>query len=66
MSTVELNHLVKIYPNAEGTKRKHKDKEPQKKSNLRITEEGVLAVDDFNLKIKDQEFIVLVGPSGCG
>ncbi|MFX0208344.1 MAG: ATP-binding cassette domain-containing protein, partial [Candidatus Hodarchaeota archaeon] len=24
------------------------------------------AVDDFNLKIKDEEFLVLVGPSGCG
>ncbi|MDD6681495.1 ATP-binding cassette domain-containing protein, partial [Galactobacillus timonensis] len=66
MATVELNHLVKVYPNAEGTKKKHHWNEPQKKSNLKVTEEGVLAVDDFNLKIKDQEFIVLVGPSGCG
>lgn len=27
---------------------------------------GVVAVSDFNLKIKDEEFIILVGPSGCG
>jgi len=27
---------------------------------------GVMAVSDFNLKIKDEEFIILVGPSGCG
>ncbi|GAK02830.1 multiple sugar ABC transporter, ATP-binding protein [Geomicrobium sp. JCM 19037] len=26
----------------------------------------VTAVTDFNLKIKDEEFIVFVGPSGCG
>ena len=27
---------------------------------------GVVAVSDFNLEIKDKEFIILVGPSGCG
>ena len=27
---------------------------------------GVTAVSDFNLEIKDKEFIILVGPSGCG
>ena len=27
---------------------------------------GVTAVTDFNLDIKDKEFIVFVGPSGCG
>jgi multiple sugar transport system ATP-binding protein len=26
----------------------------------------VVAVDKFNLSIKDQEFVTLVGPSGCG
>lgn len=26
----------------------------------------VIAVDNFNLNIKDQEFVTLVGPSGCG
>ena len=26
----------------------------------------VTAVDDFNLEIADGEFMVLVGPSGCG
>ena len=69
MAEVELRHIEKIYPNAQdGTKKKKPKKgEPEKKkSNLKVTEEGVLAVEDFNLKIKDQEFIVLVGPSGCG
>src|SRR5690242_20255089 len=26
----------------------------------------VLAVKDLNMEIKDKEFLVLVGPSGCG
>ena len=25
-----------------------------------------VAVQDFNLTIKDREFLVLLGPSGCG
>lgn len=29
-------------------------------------EDKVVAVQDFNLKIKDQEFVIFVGPSGCG
>ena len=56
MSSVELKHICKIYPN----------NDKKKKHNLKVTDEGVLAVDDFNLEIKDKEFIVLVGPSGCG
>ena len=56
MSSVELKHICKIYPN----------NDKKKKHNLKLTDEGVLAVDDFNLEIKDKEFIVLVGPSGCG
>ena len=59
MSTLELKHICKIYPNNE--KKKH-----HKQNNLKTTDEGVLAVEDFNLEIKDKEFIVLVGPSGCG
>ena len=55
---------MKIYPNAE--KKKAKKGQPEKKTNLRVTEEGVLAVDNFCLEIADKEFIVLVGPSGCG
>ena len=27
---------------------------------------GVTAVSDFTLDIDDKEFIILVGPSGCG
>ena len=69
MATVSLKNIQKIYPNtAEDTKKKKKkdDDAPKRKSNLKITEEGVVAVDSFNLEIADKEFIVLVGPSGCG
>ena len=27
---------------------------------------GAKAVNDFNMQIADKEFIVFVGPSGCG
>ncbi len=72
MATVSLKGIQKIYPNTENEKKKIKKKkkkineEHEKKSNLKITEEGVVAVDNFNLEIADKEFIVLVGPSGCG
>ena len=32
----------------------------------KIYDNNVQAVFDFNLEIKDKEFIVFVGPSGCG
>ena len=64
MAEVILKNLKKVYPNAES--KKAKKGEPQKKGNLQITDEGVVAVQDFNLHIADKEFIVLVGPSGCG
>ena len=49
MSEVSLQHIEKVYPHSE-----------KKKSNLKVTDEGVLAVQDFNLNISDREFIVLV------
>ncbi len=62
MATVSLKNLKKVYPN---TDRKTKG-DGEKKHNLTVTAEGVLAVRDFSLEIADREFIVLVGPSGCG
>ena len=64
MASVTLKNIKKVYPHIE-TKKKKKG-EAEKKTNLKVTEEGVLAVQDFNLEIADKEFIVLVGPSGCG
>jgi multiple sugar transport system ATP-binding protein len=70
MAEVSLKHITKIYPNIEKTKKHRfgkKAAEPEKKkSNLKVTDEGVVAVEDFNLGIADREFVVLVGPSGCG
>ncbi len=65
MAQVSLKHIKKIYPNNEKKKKKKKGV-PEKATNLKITEEGVVAVEDFNLEIADREFVVLVGPSGCG
>ena len=69
MATVSLKNVMKIYPHSGDEKKKKKAKKgdaPEKKSNLQITDRGVVAVQQFNLDIADQEFIVLVGPSGCG
>ncbi len=69
MATVTLKNVKKIYPHAEETKTKKPKKGEaveEKKINLQITKEGVVAVQEFNLEIADKEFIVLVGPSGCG
>ena len=63
---------MKIYPNAAGDTKKKKVKKgeeapaEEKKSNLQITDKGVVAVQQFNIDIADKEFIVLVGPSGRG
>ena len=61
MATVTLKHVQKIYPNAEdGSKPKKRkrgkaEEEPQHRTyNLKVTDEGVVAVDDFNLEIKDK------------
>ncbi len=68
MAEVQLKNIKKVYPHApgEGKKRKKKGAEEEKKTNLQITDAGVVAVQEFSLDIADKEFIVLVGPSGCG
>ena len=65
MAKVILKNLKKVYPNTE-KKKKPKKGEEIRKTNLQITAEGVVAVQEFNLEIADKEFVVLVGPSGCG
>ena len=73
MATVSLKNVKKIYPYSgddEKMAKKKARKKPTegvaKKTNLQITDKGVVAVQEFNLEIADKEFIVLVGPSGCG
>ena len=65
MAKVILKNLKKVYLNTE-KKKKPKKGEEVRKTNLQITAEGVVAVQEFNLEIADKEFVVLVGPSGCG
>jgi len=71
MASLTLKNIKKVYPHngddAKKAKKKKKGEQPEeKKVNLQITAEGVVAVQEFSLDIKDKEFIVLVGPSGCG
>ena len=71
MASLSLKNIKKVYPHngddAKKAKKKKKGDQPEeKKVNLQITAEGVVAVQEFNLEIADKEFIVLVGPSGCG
>lgn len=69
MASVSLRNIKKIYPHASDgktSKKKKTEETPENKTQLQITEKGVVAVQDFNLEIADKEFIVLVGPSGCG
>ena len=65
MAKVILKNLKQVYPNTE-KKKKPKKGEEVRKTNLQITADGVVAVQEFNLEIADKEFVVLVGPSGCG
>ena len=67
MAEVQLRNIKKVYPFVSGEQKKSKKKkqadEPEKKkANLQITDEGVVAVQAFDLDIADKEFIVLVGP----
>ena len=72
MASLTLKNIKKVYPHngddAKKAKKKNKKGEQpeEKKVNLQITAEGVVAVQEFSLDIADKEFIVLVGPSGCG
>ena len=69
MATLNLRNITKVYPHSGETRKSKKKKnaeQPEKKNNLQIREDGVVAVQEFSLDIADEEFIVLVGPSGCG
>ena len=74
MATLSLRHVQKIYPNKEQEKeekkrkRKKGEEEPVEKKpfNLKVTEEGVVAVDDFTMDIFKGEIVALIGPNGAG
>ncbi len=59
MAEVILKDLKKIYTNQGQKHKKHEAGHGgENKANLQITDEGVVAVQEFNLEIKDKEFIV--------
>ena len=71
MAGLSLVNVKKIYPASNDQKKAKKAKKQEaasdeKKAQLQVTSECVVAVQDFNLEVSDKEFIVLVGPSGCG
>ena len=70
MAGVSLVNIKKVYPPSSEQKKSKKNKKgeqtEEKRVNLQVTAEGVVAVQEFNLEVADKEFIVLVGPSGCG
>ena len=53
MASISLQNVKKVYPNTE-KKKKAKKGQPEKKTNLLVTEEGVVAVQEFNLEIADK------------
>ena len=60
MASLSLKNITKIYPHsgddAKKAKKAKKGEEPEKKKvNLKVTEEGVIAVQEFNLEIADKE-----------
>ena len=71
MSELSLRGLVKVYPFAKvegllfGRKRAKAIRQRQE-SQPYTTNEGVLAVQGFDLEIQRGEFIVLLGPSASG
>ncbi len=54
MAEVILKNVRKVYPNTESKKKKKKDEAVEKKNNLEITDEGVVAVQDFNIDVADK------------
>ena len=68
MAEVILKNIKKIYPRAEAKKTARKPGRksdqtslPKRAASPQITEDGVVAVQAFNLEIADREFVVLVG-----
>ena len=53
MAEVILKNVRKVYPNSESKKKKKKDEAVEKKNNLEITDEGVVAVQNFNIDVAD-------------
>ena len=69
MPEIRINDATKIYPfiTTGIIDRKRRQKILEKQKSMPYTSnEGVIAVQHLNLTIKDGEFVVLLGESGCG
>lgn len=70
MTQLSLRNLVKVYPFTKIPgllgRRKALEQLAEQKNKPHTTNEGVLAIRDFNLEIEEGEFLVLLGASGCG
>ena len=70
MSELSLENLVKIYPFTSTRRlfgrKQARDMLAREQAMPYTTNEGVIAVQQFSLEIKNGEFVVLLGPSGSG
>ena len=68
MASLSMKHLRKIYPYTKPKARKFRlfgSRDTERVNpNLEVTEDGLVAVQDFSLEVSHGEFIVLVGLSG--
>ena len=58
MAKVQLKNIKKVYPLRDDQKKNKKSDTSQKKSNLEITKDGVVAVQEFSIDIKDKEDLI--------
>ena len=70
MSELTLDNLVKIYPFTDTRRlfgrKQARDMLARERAMPYTTNEGVIAVQQFSLEIRQGEFVVLLGPSGSG
>ena len=70
MSELSLENLVKIYPYTSSRRlfgrKQAKEELKREKAMPYTTNEGVIAVQQFSLQVREGEFVVLLGPSGSG
>jgi len=70
MSEIKLDEILKIFPftQVKGVFARAKRKAAREKQEAMpyVTNEGVVVLQHINVEIKHGEFIVLLGPPGCG
>lgn len=70
MGSLELRDVAKIYPFVETGgllgRRQRIEQLARQKAMPYVSNEGVIVLQHIDLTIRDGEFLVLLGPSGCG